>query len=385
MDEPRARLSRVEAGLLASTLELAERGRPAARPNPVVGALLATGTGEVLATGFHERVGAAHAERACLDGWHGAMPADATLYVSLEPCSHEGRQPPCTKVLLERGVKRVVYASRDSNPVTAGHGPAQLRAFGTLAELGPVDTERLALQQNAGFHSIHLRGRPYVTAKWAMTGNGRFSTGDPTQRWVSSVASREYVHWMRAGSGAVLVGVGTVLDDDPELTVRGPLAERIVQQPLRVVVDRQLRTPATSRLVRSASPQAPVLIATVPGAPQAAAAALRAAGVQVWQSSGRDGMLDELLLELGRRGVCDVLVEAGPTLLVAFFEAGLLDVLSVFVAPTLAPGNLPGLAMDHPLVDHALLADGSPMGDDQHHVRVLRPAWEFAPAGAPRS
>lgn len=373
--------SPLDAMLLARTLDLAELGRPGARPNPVVGAVLAAPDGTVLASGHHVRRGAPHAERALLDDLAAAVPADATLYVSLEPCSHHGLTPPCAEVILERGVRRVVYASSDPNPHTAGRGPARLAAGGVEVLRGPVDIERRALQQNAGFHSIHLRGRPYVTAKWAMTPNGRFSTGDPDRRWISGAESREFVHYLRAGSGAVACGIGTVLADDPRLTVRGVLADRTPVPPLRVVFDRALRLPEGSTLVRTAS-DAPVLVVCARDAPDARERALASAGVEVWRADeprepGEPCILASTLAMLGGRSVNDVLLEAGPRLLGAFAEAGLVDSVVAFVGGDHAPESEPGLPLDHPLVALALAAPAQESGADAMHSAVLHPAWEF--------
>ncbi|MCW2924832.1 MAG: 5-amino-6-(5-phosphoribosylamino)uracil reductase / diaminohydroxyphosphoribosylaminopyrimidine [Thermoleophilia bacterium] len=379
-----ATVPRTDAGLdrllLDRTLDLAELGRPGARPNPVVGAVLATAGGEVLATGHHVRRGEAHAERACLADHAGDVPADATLYVSLEPCSHHGRTPPCTEAIIERGVQRVVYASGDANPDTAGRGPAQLMAAGIEVRRGPSDIERRALQQNAGFHSVHLRGRPYVTAKWAMTPTGRFATGDPERRWLTGPESRGFVHYLRAGSGAVMCGIGTALADDPRLTVRGPLAARTPDPPMRVVLDRELRLPLDGGLARTAD-DVPVLVCCRYDAPAERELALRERGVEVWRAPapapGAPCLPAATLAMLAARGINDVLLEAGPRLLDAFADADLVDAAIAFVAPVDAPDDQPGLALDHPLVQLALAAPGEPSGDDTRHAAVIHPAWAF--------
>jgi diaminohydroxyphosphoribosylaminopyrimidine deaminase/5-amino-6-(5-phosphoribosylamino)uracil reductase len=370
----------LDRALLERTLDLAELGRPGARPNPVVGAVLATPDGTILATGHHVRRGAAHAERALLEDLAGPVPEDATLYVSLEPCSHHGRTPPCTDVIVERDVRRVVYASSDANPDTAGRGPAQLLAAGVEVRRGPPDVERRALQQNAGFHSIHLRGRPYVTAKWAMTPNGRFATGDPERRWISGDESRAFVHYLRAGSGAVACGIGTVLADDPQLTVRGPLVERTPVAPLRVVYDRALRLPVDSQLARTAR-TVPVLVACAHDAPLERELALVELGVEVWRAPecgpGTPCLPAASLSMLAERGINDVLLEAGPILLDAFAEAELIDALFAFVGPHEAPADQPGLDLDHPLVQHARSMSPQPSGEDAMHHAVLHAAWAF--------
>jgi diaminohydroxyphosphoribosylaminopyrimidine deaminase/5-amino-6-(5-phosphoribosylamino)uracil reductase len=382
-DEP------VDRAMLDRSIELAELGRPGARPNPVVGAVLALPDGRIVGTGHHVRKGAAHAERALLEDLVASgtpVPEDATLYVSLEPCSHHGTTPPCTDAIIEHGVRRVVYASSDANLVTAGVGPARLRAAGIDVLRAPLDIERRALQQNAGFHSVHLRGRAYLTGKWAMTRNGRFATGDPERRWISGEASRSQVHYLRAGSGAVAVGIGTVLADDPLLTVRGPLADRTPVAPVRVVYDRRLRLPLDSRLVRTVD-EAPVLVVTAHDAPADSQLALEAAGVEVWRAPecgpGDPCIGGWSLARLAAdRGVNDVLLESGPTLLAGFHDAELLDAIHAFVAPLDAPGDQPGLAVDHPLMQLALAAPSTPSGDDAAHHAVLHPAWAFPGATA---
>ena len=377
--------SELDRAMIERTLQLAELGRPGARPNPVVGAVLANADGTILATGHHPRRGEAHAERLCLTDAPADIPADATLYVSLEPCSHHGLQPPCAEFVVERGVRRVVYASGDPNPVTAGRGPSILANAGLAVQRGPADLERRALQQNAGFHSVHLRGRPYVTAKWAMTRDGSFTTGDPDRRWISGESSREFVHYLRAGSGAIACGIGTVLADDPLLTVRGPIAQRVAVPPLRVVYDRTLRLPLDAQLVRTVE-QAPVLCVAAYDAPPERELALREAGIDVYRTPapepGAPCMLAASLAHLATLGVNDLLLEAGPRVLDAFQRADLVDSSVAFVADIEASPDQPGLALDHPLVAGALTAPAEPSGDDLRYVTLAHAAWEF-PGASP--
>jgi diaminohydroxyphosphoribosylaminopyrimidine deaminase/5-amino-6-(5-phosphoribosylamino)uracil reductase len=305
----------------------------------------------VLAEGWHARRGEEHAERAALRKVGAPVPEDATLYVSLEPCAHHGRQPPCTDAVLAAGVRRVVIAQADTNPETAGIGPRVLTDAGVSVVWASAEIATAARRQIAGFHSLFERGRPYVTAKWAMTRNGRFATGDPDRRWISGAESRERVQRMRAGSGAIMVGVGTVIADDPRLTVRGPAADGMLVPPLRVVVDRSLRTPPDSWLARTAR-ELPVLVAAAADASAQHEAALVECGVEVWRAAaGADdaAMLTGLLVELAEREVADLLVEAGPTLLTRMEQLGLLDRLACFVAPIEAPADEPGLDPGHPL------------------------------------
>ena len=357
--------------LLEQTLQLAELGRPGARPNPVVGALLARGD-EVLATGFHARCGEAHVERIVLDQVV-EVPPGATMYVSLEPCAHQGRQPACAELLLERGVQRVVIAAADSNPRTAGLGPQLLAARGVIVDWGPDDIARRATQQNAGFHSVHLRGRPYVTYKWAMTSNGRLATGDPDRRWVSGPASRRVAHELRAGSGAIAVGVQTVIADDPQLTARGPVFEAMVEPPLRVVYDRQLRMPLESQLVTTAG-VTPTLVCCAADADPQRERELRLRGVEVWRAADGLSSPEASLVALAARGINDVLLESGPQLATTFFNAELLDALVCFTAPFAAPDDQPGYSPGHPLLE--TLRDGvtAPSGDDTMTTAILHPA-----------
>jgi diaminohydroxyphosphoribosylaminopyrimidine deaminase/5-amino-6-(5-phosphoribosylamino)uracil reductase len=366
--------------MLARTIELAELGRTGARPNPVVGAVLARADGTVLATGHHPRRGEPHAERFCLADAPADIPEDATLYVSLEPCNHTGLQPPCSEHVLERGVRRVVFACCDPNPATAGMGPERLLRGGVEVVRGPQDLERAALQQNAGFHSVHLRGRPYVTAKFAMTRNGRFATGDDSRRWITGEESRDFVHYMRAGSGAIVVGIGTVLADDPLLTVRGPLAARTSVPPIRVVFDRQLQLPLTSQLVRTID-DAPVLVVCGHDASADRELGLSAVGVEVWRAPepapGTPCLPAAALNMLAEHRINDVLLEAGPRLLDAFQRAELVDSVTAFVAPFDAPDEQPGLPLDHPLVIAALANGGETSGEDARYVGLIHPAWQF--------
>jgi diaminohydroxyphosphoribosylaminopyrimidine deaminase / 5-amino-6-(5-phosphoribosylamino)uracil reductase len=365
----RAEISPHERALLEQTLGLAELGRPAARPNPVVGALVAAADGTVLATGYHRRYGEHHAERVALDALE-VLPPGATLFVSLEPCAHRGKQPPCTDQVIASGIRRVIIASADANPRTAGQGPARLAQAGVSVIWGPDDIARRAVQQNAGFHASHRWGRPYVTCKWAMTRNGRVATGDPNRRWISSPESRELVHYMRAGSGAVAVGVGTVLADDPLLTVRGTMRDRIANQPLRVVYDRSLRMTPDCQLVRSAD-EAPVLVFCVEGAPDEARNRLERAGVEVVALPHGPGFLAGSLEELAARGVNDVLLEAGPQLCEAFHAASLVDAVTCFVAPFEASPDQAGFSRSSPLVQALQGGQRTSSGVDTVVIRVL--------------
>jgi diaminohydroxyphosphoribosylaminopyrimidine deaminase / 5-amino-6-(5-phosphoribosylamino)uracil reductase len=305
--------------LLARCSEVAERGRRTAAPNPVVGAVIVR-DGAVLGEGWHERSGGEHAEVAALRAAGDA--GGATVYVNLEPCSHHGRTPPCADALIAAGVGRVVTAMIDPTPKVNGAGIARLREAGISVDVAGGELERAARRQNAWWLTLALLGRPHVTYKAAVSTDGR--TASPAgPRWISSSRSRAQVHELRAQMGAVAVGIGTVLADDPLLTARDtdPPAER---QPLRVVFDRAARLPAGSRLAASAGPDAPVLVVAGPGAGPVAAPHVETLAV---------ASPAEALTELGRRRIAALLLEGGATLATAFLDAGLIDRLMLYRAP----------------------------------------------------
>ena len=313
---------------LERCFELAERGRRTAAPNPVVGAVVMR-AGVVLGEGWHERPGGDHAEVAALRAAGDAR--GATVYVNLEPCSHHGRTPPCADALIAAGVARVVTAMIDPSAKVNGAGAQRLRSAGIEVEIAGGDIERAARRQNAWWLTLALLHRPHVTYKAAISADGR--TASPSgPRWISSPESRSRVHELRAAMGAVAVGIGTVLADDPLLTARDvdPPAER---QPLRVVFDRHARLPPASRLAASAGPDTPVLVVCEPGT-----APVAAAGVEMLRAASPA----EALAELGRRRISALLLEGGATLATALHAAGLIDRLMVFTAP-IELGQGPGL------------------------------------------
>jgi diaminohydroxyphosphoribosylaminopyrimidine deaminase / 5-amino-6-(5-phosphoribosylamino)uracil reductase len=280
-----------EQGLVRA-LELAERGRGATAPNPVVGAVLVR-DGEVVGEGWHERAGGPHAEIAALVA-AGERAGGATLYVTLEPCAHHGRTPPCADALVEAGVRRVVAAVGDPNPLTDGAGFERLRAAGVEVELAGGELEWRARVQNEAFRVWVAQGRPLVVYKAAITLDGRVTV--PGSRWVTGEASRRRVHALRAQMDAVAVGMGTVRADDPQLTARDVGAER---QPRRLAFG-QGPLPEGSELELLPGP------------------------------------LEEELARLAEEGVQSLLLEGGPTLATAFVRAGLVDKLLLFVAPRLS-------------------------------------------------
>lgn len=314
---------------MRAALALARRGLGNAWPNPAVGCVLVR-AGEVVGRGWTQPGGRPHAETEALRR-AGAKARGATAYVTLEPCSHHGRTPPCCDALEAAGVARVVVAMRDPDPRVNGRGLERLRAAGILVEEGLCGAEARAL--NAGFFRRIEAGMPVVTLKLASTLDGRIATAAGESRWITGPEARREAHAMRARHDAILVGSGTVIADDPDLTCRIPGMERAPM--LRVVADARLRTPPSARLVTTAA-AAPTCIVTAPGHPPAALAPFIAAGVAVQTvPAAPEGGLDlrAVLAALAQRGVTRVLAEGGAALAAGLLRAGLVDRLAWFHAP----------------------------------------------------
>jgi diaminohydroxyphosphoribosylaminopyrimidine deaminase/5-amino-6-(5-phosphoribosylamino)uracil reductase len=312
-------------------LELAERGRGAVEPNPLVGAVVVH-DGTLVGEGWHRKFGEAHAE---IDGLTaaGAGAAGATLYVTLEPCCHHGKTPPCTDAILRAGIRRVVAAMSDPFPQISGRGAELLHAAGVVVEVGLCAAE--ARRLNAPYLTLLATGTPYVHAKWAMTLDGKIATRTGDSKWVTDKAARRRVHELRGRMDAVVVGIGTVLTDDPLLTVRPPGP----RTPTRIVLDSRLRMPVQARLVQTAR-EAPTLVATAARIDPERAIALETAGVEVLHLPSSEGRprMPLLLQELGRRRFTNVLVEGGGAVLGSFLDARAIDEFHVFVAPKLVGG-----------------------------------------------
>ena len=333
-------LTEHESAHLSRALELAERGRGRVSPNPMVGAVIAR-DGGAIGEGHHAALGELHAERAALEDARarGEDPGGATLYVTLEPCAHEGRQPPCTDAILEAGIARVVYASEDPTEKASGRGPGMLRDGGIEVELATGAEAAAARLLNQPFRKRARTGRPLVTYKAAMTLDGRVAAPGGDSRWISCAESRELVHLWRAEADAIAVGIGTALADDPLLTDRRETAEQSEEadrQPTRVVFDSMARLPLDSALVDSLE-VAPLIVVCAPEAPTARRDALEGAGAEVVVAPGRDSAerLGVALDELGRREIQDLLLEGGPTLAGALFDAEGIDAIRLFIAPIL--------------------------------------------------
>ncbi len=331
---------------MARALELAERGADTTHPNPRVGCVIASGN-QIIAEGWHERAGGPHAEAAALRAL--AAPAKGTtVYVTLEPCNHHGRTPPCAEALIAARVARVIYAIDDPNPSVAGGGAAALRAAGIEVASGLMACE--AEESNIGFFMRMRKGRPFVRVKMGTSLDGRVALHNGASRWITGEPARNDVQRWRARSSAVLTGIGTVLADDPQLNVRLPGTQR---QPLRVVLDSELRTPPTARIL---DPSAATMVFTQTGS-AAAEATLVAKGARI-ERTGADSLarsaeraapaeaavagsnepmvnLHSMLARLAKLEINEVLVEAGPTLSGAFVQHRLADELLLYMAPKL--------------------------------------------------
>jgi diaminohydroxyphosphoribosylaminopyrimidine deaminase / 5-amino-6-(5-phosphoribosylamino)uracil reductase len=311
---------------MGRAFELARRGLFTTDPNPRVGCVLVR-DGNMVGEGWHQRAGGPHAEVHALSVAGGAA-RGATAYVTLEPCDHHGRTPPCSQALLDAGVARVVYALEDPNPAVAGKGAAHLRAAGVLVESGLMAAEAEAL--NPGFLKRMRQGLPYVRVKLASSLDGRTALASGESRWITSPAARADVQRGRAASSVVLTGVGTILADDPALNVRIDDSDR---QPLRVVLDSQLRTPSDSRVLQR---EGRVLIVGVEDDP-ARRRSLERQGAEVLIVPASDGRPDlgAVLGLLAERGANEIWVEAGATLAGSFVRQRCFDELVMYMAPCL--------------------------------------------------
>ncbi|MEW6772153.1 MAG: bifunctional diaminohydroxyphosphoribosylaminopyrimidine deaminase/5-amino-6-(5-phosphoribosylamino)uracil reductase RibD [Bacillota bacterium] len=326
-----ARLTDDES-FIRRTLELAARARGLTSPNPLVGAVVVR-DGRVVAEGYHRRAGLPHAEIEALQA-AGEAARGATLYVNLEPCCHTGRTGPCTEAIIAAGVKRVVAAMVDPNPLVAGKGIARLREAGIDVAVGVVEDE--ARRLNEAFIKYVTARRPFVVLKTAMSLDGKIATVTGESRWITGEAAREYVHQLRNTCDAVLVGIGTVLKDDPSLTTRLPEGGR---DPVRVILDSSARMPLEARVLNQDS-EAPTLVATTEVAPAERLAALRQAGAEVLVCGrGPQVNLDLLLAELAAREIVSVLVEGGSTVNASFLLQGLVDKVVWFIAPRIIGGR----------------------------------------------
>jgi diaminohydroxyphosphoribosylaminopyrimidine deaminase / 5-amino-6-(5-phosphoribosylamino)uracil reductase len=341
------------AVVMRRALELAVRGVGAVEPNPTVGAVLVGDSLELIAEGWHQRFGGPHAEIEVITN-AGARAAGATLFVTLEPCSHQGKTAPCSEAILRAGIRKVVVACRDPNPRVDGKGIAALRAAGVEVDEGLLAEE--ARDLTAPFRKLVLRKEPWVHAKWAMSLDGKIATPSGDSRWISNETSRALVHRLRGRMDAIVVGSGTAALDDPLLTARPP-GPRIAT---RIVLDSKATLDVNSQLVRTVR-DAPLVVVASEQAPAENVRRLQEQGAEVLMlpcpvdrgASGSEMGIDvrALLAELGRREFTNVLVEGGAKVLGSFFDRGQIDEYHVFIAPKIlggdrAPGAVGGVGLE---------------------------------------
>jgi len=318
-------------------LSLARLAIGSTSPNPAVGAVIVK-DGVVIGEGYTEPPGCAHAEVVALKN-AGERSRGATMYVTLEPCCHFGRTPPCTQAIIKGGISEVHIATLDPNPLVCGRGKAELDAAGIKTMLGEHEEE--ASELNEAYIKFITTGLPFVTAKFAMSLDGKIATRTGDSRWISGEDSREYVHRLRRAVDAIMVGVNTILADDPRLTAGDRLKRGgEIKNPVRVIVDSKGRTPPTAQALKQPGK---IIVATTPLAPPALIKKLKEAGAEVLELpsfSPDEGLVDvgELLKELGREEITSVLVEGGGTLLGSLFEGGLVDKVIAFIAPVIIGG-----------------------------------------------
>ena len=317
---------------MARALELAELGRGSVEPNPMVGCVIVDPYGEVVGEGYHRRFGGPHAEIEALKV-AGNRARGATMFVTLEPCCHQGKTPPCTQAILAAGIQRVVAAMRDPFPRVNGGGFEELQTAGVDVASGLLGDEAHSL--NAPYLKLLTQKRPWIIAKWAMTLDGKIATTTGDSKWISNEACRQIVHRLRGRVDAIVVGRKTALLDDPQLTARPP-GERVAT---RVVVGSTHSLPSSCQLFTTAQ-ETPVLFA-IPTADAAEEQRLAAAGAEVFVLQGATQLqrLQSLLLELGRRNMTNILVEGGGTLLGSLFELNAVDEAHAFIAPLVVGGT----------------------------------------------
>jgi len=324
----------VDRNWMRRALELAARARGRTSPNPMVGAVIVK-DGQVVGEGFHAYAGSDHAEVAALREAEAAA-AGATLYVSLEPCCHQGRTPPCADQIVHAGIRRVVAACEDPNPSVSGRGIAALREAGITVEVGLFGEE--AVRLNEAFFKYIRTGLPFVTLKVAASLDGKIATRTGESRWITGESARRRVHQLRNEVDAVLVGIGTVLRDDPLLTTRLGIADQ--RDPIRVIVDNLARLPLRAKAVNRAS-TAPTILAVAHMAPRGKLEALEREGVQVVvvENSPRRVSLERLMEALGKRGILSVMIEGGAEINASALREGVVDKVLVFLAPILIGGK----------------------------------------------
>ncbi len=337
-----------DEALMHEALALARRGLGRTHPNPLVGALILRGK-EVVGRGYHRRAGAAHAEIAALKEAE-SRAVGGTLYVTLEPCCHVGRTPPCTEAIIASGLRRVIFGTLDPNPRVSGKGARALREAGLEVRGGVLEKECRKL--NEDYAKWVTKGLPFVILKAALSLDGKIATRTGSSRWITGREARAFSHGLRASVDAIMVGVETVLKDDPLLTARPPKGPH--RSPLRVILDSRLRTPPMAKVL-TAKPSAGTILVATEAAPSSRRRRLEKAGAQVWILPGRDGRvsLQVLLRQLAEKGCLSLLVEGGSEVHAALLSEGLADKVLFFIAPLIlggreAPGPVGGHGVEEP-------------------------------------
>lgn len=322
-----------ESAAMQRAIVLARRGEGWVEPNPMVGAVVLAPDGVVLGEGWHKRFGGDHAEVMALAA-AGERARGGTLVVTLEPCAHHGKTPPCVDAILAAGIRRVVFSADDPSPHAGGRGSSTLRAAGVAIESGLLEDEGIRLTRP--FRTLVGRGRPWLIAKWAMSLDGRVATALGESRWISCDDSRRIAHELRGRVDAVMIGIGTAIADDPLLTARPPGPRRA----LRVVCDSAARLPPGSKLVQGAR-DVPTMVVVGPDAPTERLRTLEGHGCEILSCSGANGpeRMVSLLEILGQRSLTNLLVEGGPTVLGTCFDAELVDEVWAFIAPKVIGGS----------------------------------------------
>lgn len=337
----------MDKGYMKMALELAARARGRTSPNPMVGAVVVK-EGKVIGRGYHLKAGTPHAEIHALNE-AGEAARGAVLYVTLEPCCHYGRTGPCTDAIIKAGVSRVVTAMTDPNPLVAGKGLRMLRSAGIEVSAGVMEVE--ALELNEVFIKYITTGRPFVVAKAAVSLDGKIATRSGKSKWITGERARAYGHQLRDWYDAIMVGIGTVLADNPSLTTRLPGGGG--RDPVRIIVDSRASIPINAMVLKQQS-EAPTLIAATSGVPPERVDALRGSGVEVLVvNEGTQVDLGELMRLLGERGITSLLIEGGATLHGSAFSSQIVDKVAWFIAPKIiggreAPGPVAGTGADSP-------------------------------------
>ncbi|MBO4400835.1 MAG: bifunctional diaminohydroxyphosphoribosylaminopyrimidine deaminase/5-amino-6-(5-phosphoribosylamino)uracil reductase RibD [Selenomonadaceae bacterium] len=314
---------------MREALKIARNAEGRTSPNPMVGAVIVQG-GKIIAEGWHRKAGTPHAEIHALN-MAGALAENSTMYVTLEPCSHFGRTPPCANKIVDAGVSRVVVAMTDPNPLVAGRGIEILRKAGISVDVGILESD--ARQLNEVFIKYITQKIPFVTAKFACSLDGKIATTTGESQWISCEEARAYAHRLRDVNDAIMVGIGTVLADNPSLTTRIPDGKN----PVRIIVDSQARTPLDSKILTDA--QATTIIAVSRTAPSERVVALKNLGAEIIVAGKTQVDLKILMSELARREITSILLEGGGTLNFSMLRAGFVDRVLAFVAPKIIGGK----------------------------------------------